>query len=307
MIHLVTLNPALDLFFDLEKPSFGKIGKVSNATVEPGGKALNAARFLKKFKTPSAVWMGTGGGSDPTHVLYRSLLAHEKLKAFFLSQKTPIRMNLVTRVNRESHKYNHPGFETNINGFPRLLAKVKKGDTLVLTGRLPQGVNDSLYASWVEAFNRKGVKTVVDASGKALLHAIKAKPWFFKSNLFEISEALGQRVKNLKQAQVLVRKNWLKNNFRHGALTDGSSGAILWKDQECYSIQTPKVTSSLVVGAGDGFLAGYLYGLRKGKSLKEAAAWAGAFGATVAASGIRGFSREKAGRFYKQVKVRRVL
>ncbi len=307
MIHLVSLNPALDLFFDLEKPAFGKIGKVINAKVEPGGKALNVARFLKKSKTPSTVWLGTGGGFEPTHVLYRSLLAQEKLKAFFLSRKTPIRLNLVTQIHRESQKYNHPGFETDLNGFSRLLAKVQKNDTLVLTGRLPSGVNDSLYASWIETFNRKGVKTVVDASGKSLLHAIKAKPWFFKSNLFEISEALGQRIQNLKQAQELVRKNWLKNNFRHGALTDGPSGAILWKDQKCYLIQTPKVTKALVVGAGDGFLAGYLYGLRNGKSLKEAAAWAGAFGVMVAASGIQGFSREEAGRFYKKIKVRRVL
>jgi 1-phosphofructokinase family hexose kinase len=303
----VSLNPALDLFFDLEKPALGKIGKVIKAQVEPGGKALNVARFLKKFKTPSTVWLGTGGGSDPSHVLYRSLLAQEKLKALFLSRKTPIRLNLVTRLRREAHKYNHAGFETDLSDFSRLLAKVRKNDTLVLTGRLPKGVNDSLYASWIETFNRKGVKTVVDASGKSLLHAVKAKPWFFKSNLFEISEALGQRVQSLKQAQVLVRKNWLKNSFRHGALTHGSSGAILWKDQECYLIQTPLVKSPLVVGAGDSFLAGYLYGLRKSESLKEAAAWAGAFGATVAAKGIQGFSREDAGRFYKKVKVRRVL
>ena len=213
----------------------------------------------------------------------------------------------MTQTHRESHKYNHPGFETDLTGFSRLLAKVQKNDTLVLTGRLPKGVNDSLYASWIETFKRKGVKTVVDASGKSLLYAVKAKPWFFKSNLFEISEALGQKVQNLKQAQVLVQKNWLKNSFRHGALTDGSSGAILWKDQECYLIKAPKMVSALVVGAGDGFLAGYLYGLRKGKSLKEAAAWAGAFGVTVAARGIQGFSREEVGLFYKRVKVRRIL
>jgi 1-phosphofructokinase family hexose kinase len=307
VIHLVSLNPALDLFFDLEKPSSGKIGKVVKAQVETGGKALNVARFLKKFKIPFSLWLGTGGGFDPSHVLYRSLLAQEKLKAFFLSRKTPIRFNLVTRMKREARKYNHPGFETDLNDFSRLLSAVQKNDTLVLTGRLPKGMNDSLYASWIETFNRKGAKTVVDASGKPLLDAMKAKPWFFKSNLFEISEALGQTVKNLKQAQVLVKKNWLKNSFRHGALTDGRSGAILWKDQECYLIQTPKIVSALVVGAGDGFLAGYLYGLRKGKNLKEAAAWAGAFGVTVAANGIQGFNHEEAGRFYNRVKVRRIL
>ena len=307
MIHLITLNPALDLFFDLEKPSFGKIGKVVSAKAEPGGKALNMARFLGKLKMPYSIWLGTGGGSHPTHVFYRALLAQEKTKAVFLNEKTPIRFNLVTQTQHEAHKYNHPGFETDLNGFSRLLSKVQKNDTLVLTGRLPKGVNDSLYASWIEIFNRKGVKTVVDTSGKPLLHALKAKPWFFKSNLFEISEAMGQRVKNLKQAQALVKRNWLKNSFRQGALTDGSSGAILWKDQECYLIKTPKVGSSLVVGAGDGFLAGYLYGLRKGNDLKEASAWAGAFGVTVAASGIQGFSREEVGRFYKKVKVRRLL
>ena len=307
MIHIVSLNPALDLFFELENPSFGKIGKVVSAKAEPGGKALNVARFLKKFKVTSSVWLGTGGGSHPTHVFYRALLAQEKLKAFFLSQKKPIRFNLVTQINREAHKYNHLGFETDLNGFSRLLSQVQKNDTLVLTGRLPQGVNDSIYASWIETFNRKGVKTIVDASGKPLLHALKAKPWFFKSNLFEISEALGQRINHLKQAQVLIKKNWLKSNFRHGALTDGSSGAILWKDRECYLIQAPKVSSSLVVGAGDGFLAGYLYGSRLGKGLKDAAAWAGAFGAAVAALGIQGFSREEAARFYKRVKVRRAL
>ena len=124
---------------------------------------------------------------------------------------------------------------------------------LVLTGRMPRGVNDSLYASWIAAFNRRGVKTIVDASGKPLLHALKAKPWFFKSNLFEISEAMELKIRDLKQAQQLVEKNWLKNSFRHGALTDGSAGALVWRDGECYLVQTPKVSSSLVVGAGDGF------------------------------------------------------
>jgi len=307
LIHLVSLNPALDLFFKLEQPSFGKIGKVIDARAEPGGKALNIGRFLKKFKVPSLIWLGTGGGSHPTHVFYRSLLSEEKLKVSFLNQITPIRFNLVTQINQKAHKYNHPGFETDLNGFSRLQSKVQKNDMLVLTGRMPKGVNDSLYASWIEAFNRKSVKTIVDTSGKPLLQALKAKPWFFKSNLFEISEALGHEVKSLKQAQVLVKKNWLKSSFRHGALTDGSAGAIVWRDRECYLVQTPKVSSSLVVGAGDGFLAGYLRGSQLGKSLKDSAVLASAFGAAVAASGIQGFSQAEVFRFLKLVKVRRVL
>jgi 1-phosphofructokinase family hexose kinase len=307
LIHLVSLNPALDLFFNLEKPAFGKIGVVTDAHAEPGGKAVNVGRFLKKFKIAHSIWLGTGGGSQPTHVFYRALLAREKLKVNFLSQKTSIRFNLVTQMNRKANKYNHPGFEMDLNGFSGLQSKLHPNDMLVLTGRMPRGVNDSLYASWIAAFNRRGVKTIVDASGKPLLHALKAKPWFFKSNLFEISEAMELKIRDLKQAQQLVEKNWLKNSFRHGALTDGSAGALVWRDGECYLVQTPKVSSSLVVGAGDGFLAGYLLGVQSGKSLKDSAALAGAFGAAVAFSGIQGFKSTEVSRFLKRVRVRRVL
>jgi len=307
VIHLVSLNPALDISFALEEPSTGKIGKVLDASAEPGGKALNVGRFLKKFKTPSTVWLGTGGGSDPTHVFYRALLNQEKLKVEFLSSKAPIRFNLTLHTRARSAKYNHSGFETELTGFSKFVSRVKKRDLLVLTGKLPKGVNESLYASWIETFNKKGVQTIVDASGKPLLHALKAKPWFFKSNLFEISEALGRRIKTLKEAEGLVKKNWLKASFRHGALTDGSSGAIVWKDRECYLVQGPKVSSALVVGAGDGFLAGYLKGVNTGKGLKESAALASACGAVVAAAGIHGFTSEKVSKQLKQIKMRRVL
>ncbi len=306
MIHLVSLNPALDLFFDLEKPLSGKIGKVTRARVEPGGKALNAARFLKKFNIPSSVWLGAGGGNHPTHVLYRALLAQENLKVSFLNQKTPIRFNLVTRTNREAHKYNHPGFPTESRGFSRLLAQVKKNDTVVLTGRLPQGVPETLYVSWIKTLNRRGVQTIIDTSGKPLLYALKAGPCFFKSNLFEISEALDRPIQDLKQALAFVKKNRQRKGFQQGALTDGASGALVWNEGECYRVQPPKISSPLVVGAGDGFLAGYLYGSRLGNRLNVSAAWAGAFGAAVAASGIQGFTQAEAARFHQKVTVRQL-
>jgi 1-phosphofructokinase family hexose kinase len=307
VIHLVSLNPALDISFALEEPTVGKIGKVLDAYTEPGGKALNLGRFLKKFKTPSLVWLGTGGGAHPTHVFYRALLAQEKLKVNFLSSKAPVRFNLMLHTRARSAKYNHAGFETELTAFSKFASRVKKNDLLVLTGKLTKGVNESLYASWIAAFNKKGVKTIVDAAGKPLLHALKAKPWFFKSNLFEISEALGQPIKNLKEAEILIKKNWLKASFRHGALTDGSSGAIVWKDKEGYIVQAPPVSSALVVGAGDGFLAGYLKGVNAGKGLKESAVLAGACGTAVAESGIQGFNSSKVSQLLKRVKVRRVL
>jgi 1-phosphofructokinase len=307
VIHLVGLNPALDLSFDLKDPTQGKIGKVLDAELEPGGKALNVARFLKKARIPFCLWLGTGGGNHPTHLLYRALLVQEKIRAKFLSGKTPIRFNTVLRNGNKTRKYNHAGFETIFSDFEQLLKNVKKGDVLVLTGRLPHGESEALYASWIEIFQRKGVRVVVDTSGKPLGLALKAKPWFFKVNRYELVEGLSIKAASLKKVIDIVKKNWLKKGFEQGAVTDGAVGALLWHYPECYWIQTPRSKKELVVGAGDGFLAGYLYALQTKKDLKTSGIIAGAFGAEVAACGILGFTIAGVKKTQRAVKIRRVL
>jgi 1-phosphofructokinase len=307
LIHLVSLNPALDISFDLKDPSKGKIGQVLNTQLEPGGKALNVARFLKKARVPFRLWLGTGGGVHPTHLLYRTLLSQERIKAEFLSDRTPIRFNTVLKQGKRSKKFNHLGFETVFSGFDKLFRSVKKGDILVLAGRLPQGDDQALYASWIDIFQRKGVRVAVDTSGTALAFAFKAKPWFFKVNRHELAEGLSVKVKNLKDVVGLVKKNWLKRGFERGAVTDGAAGAVLWRYPECYWIRTPRSKKDFVVGAGDGFLAGYLYAFRSNKPLKAAGLMAGAFGSEVADQGIQGFTLSGMKRKQRSITVRRVL
>lgn len=307
MIHLVTLNPALDIDLELENPSAGKIGKVIEASIAPGGKAINVARFLRAAKVPLTIWLGTGAGTHPTHVLYRTLLVKKKLKVRFLSDETPIRFNVVLHEKSESKKFNHPGFETHFPHFDQLLKAVKKGHLLVLTGRLPQGVDEFLYASWIDIFNRKGVRTIVDTSGVPLALALRSKPWFFKINRHEISEIIPKRLTGSKSIIAWVRNNWVKKGFGHGAITDGASGAICWRYPEAYWVRGMNAKRPIVVGAGDGFLAGYLNGFHSGKTFKESARLAAAFGAAVASVGINCFSKKDAQRLLKSVRIRRVL
>ena len=306
MIHLVTLNPALDLDFVLKKTIHGKIGEVLEARVAAGGKALNVARFLKKFRVPFQIWIGTGGGQHPTHVLYRSLLDREGLKARFLSDKAPIRFNVVIENGKNAGKYNHPGFEMELTAFGQLQKTVKKNDLLVLTGRLPQGVNPALYGAWIKSFNRIGARTVVDTSGQALNHALVAHPWFFKVNLFEMEEGLNrQYIGTLKRVKRFI-PSLRETGLIHGAVTQGFHGAILWNEEEAVEVKTPMKVRGLVVGAGDAFLAGYLKGFSARKSFLECAKLACAAGTTVALSGIGGFNNSLFQKQLKKVKVKRL-
>jgi len=290
MIHLVTLNPALDFFFKVQKPLQGKIGIVKDADMEAGGKALNIARFLKKWGIPQVAWLGTGGGKHPTHRLYRILLEREGLSARFLSTQVPVRSNVVFEINKGSSKYNHPGFFLRGKILEPLVRRVRPGDLLVLTGRLPLGLDPSFYAKAIRLFSRKGAHCLLDTSGKALEKALKARPWFLKVNLFELSEALGRKIRSLKEVPGLVKALLLPKGLNFGAITHGAQGAVVWKDQEIVWVKpVSKIRSPLVVGAGDAFLAGFLKGIYEKKNLETCARLACAAGAVVAMKGIQGF------------------
>ncbi len=305
MIHLVTLNPALDLELRLKEPIQGKIGEVLESNVEAGGKALNIARFFRKWRIPARTWLGTGGGNHPTHHLYRSLLAREGLAPYYLSSKVPIRLNVVVENNRKTKKYNHPGFELDLGEFGRLDKAVKKDDLLVMTGRLPKGMNPALYGSWIQVFKRRGVWTVVDSSGPALREALKAKPWFFKVNLYEFSESIHRKLSGLKQVYQYL-PNLFKSGLFHGAVTNGIEGALLWNGKEVCWVKSPqKVIGRMVVGAGDGFLAGYLKSRQTGKNFIECARLASATGTAVALTGIMGFEPRLISRLAKSIKVKK--
>lgn len=306
MIHLVTLNPALDLSLHLQEPLSGKIGKIPESDMEAGGKALNIARFLKPAGIPVTLWLGTGGGEHPTHVLYRSLLKKEGLTARFMSAIAPIRMNAIVENEKLSKKYNHPGHKLPPGIFFKLLPAVARTDLVVLTGRLPKGMKDSIYAGWIGVFNRRGVRTVVDTSGKPLKDALEAKPWFFKVNRFELSEALGRKFTSLADIAKAL-PGLLKSGLTHGAVTNGPEGALLWREGEVLkAASAQKVGRAFVVGAGDGFLAGYLKGIEAKKDLADCARLACAFATVVAMKGIKGFDTGSAVGQFKKVKVTKI-
>ncbi len=308
MIHLVSLNPSLDFEFTLENPKHGKIGSLSRFDLQAGGKALNLIRFLNPWGVQVKTWLGTGGGEEPTEILYRNLIKKEGLRVRFLNKGTPVRINVVLSEKNKLGKYNHAGFKLEDSILKPAQNEMKPNDFAVLTGRLPEGMNPKWMKSTIEVLNKKRVRVMVDSSGEALKYALMARPWFFKVNLFELSEALGKSFKDLNQIQGLIQKQFSKQGLTHGAVTHGSEGAILWKNNEIYQMDVfEKFKPSLVVGAGDGFLAGYIKGIQMGLEVQGAARLACAAGTVVALLGIRGFEPKQVTPWLNKVQIRRIL
>jgi 1-phosphofructokinase len=307
VIHLLSLAPALDLEAEVRPPRKGKIGDLERFSWSPGGKAVNVARFLRACHIPFQLHLGAGGGSDPTHVLYDSLLSREGLKAAFLDPRAPIRVNLVTRLPKGASKFNHAGHAlhpTSLADFARLSRRWHRGDWFVLTGRLPKGVPVSVPAGWIRTLEKRGTRCVVDASGPHLRELWGSRPAFFKVNLFEMGEGFGAPLRRLEDLYAYLPA-FQRKGLIHGAVTDGAKGAIAWEGPEVARVSASRLTVSQqpVVGAGDAFLAGYLAAWRAGKSLVERARFASACGAVVAERGIAGFNVARARSLMKSVRV----
>jgi 1-phosphofructokinase family hexose kinase len=305
LIHLLTLNPALDFFFKVQKPRQGKIGLSQHSYVEAGGKALNIARFMKKWGIPRVVWLGAGGGKHPSNRLYRNLLEEEGLTARFLESDVPVRSNLVVNSGQGAAKYNHPGFRLKGKILEPMIRKVRPGDFLILTGRLPLGLSVDFYKKALRRFGRRGVFCFLDTSGKPLANALRGRPWFFKVNLFEISQALNLKISNVQQVSGIVETVFLARGLNFGVITDGARGAIVWKNRKIFRVVSHvRKPKGLVVGAGDAFLAGFLKGLCEKKSLEDCARLGAAAGAVVAKYGIQGFNPRLVSKQLKKVCVK---
>ena len=57
---------------------------------------------------------------------------------------------------------------------------------MVLSGSIPQGVPDDIYAQLITECNRAGIKTLLDTSGEPLKKGILARPAMIKPNKKEL-------------------------------------------------------------------------------------------------------------------------
>jgi 1-phosphofructokinase len=295
VIHLATLNPSLDLHFVLDPSSAGKVGRVLAQEVLPGGKALNLARFLARMRVPCRCWIAGAGGRHPTQRLYREILRRHDpaLRTVLPGGTVPLRFNLHVRKGRRFEKHNHAGFALPPAGMRSLrrdlLRSTRPGDPVVLTGRLPAGLPATTYRDWILELQSAGRAVFLDTSGPALLAAFSARPFFLKVNLDEMGGALGRRFRGL-DGFLRAQPALLRRGLVRGVVTDGPRGYVVWEGLRILRGRTPRpVRRPDVVGAGDGFLAGWLAALHAGLPLPQRALFASECGRRVAESGIDDF------------------
>ena len=198
MIYTLTLNPSIDYVIDVENLELGKVNRTSKDFKFPGGKGINVSRILGNQKIDN-IALGFLGGF--TGKFIEDNLKALGVKTEFIKVKGDSRINVKIKSNEET-EINGAGpmiTSEELDSLFNRLNQLVEGDILVLAGSIPSTLPKDLYLQIQKRVSKKNVKVVVDTSGKALLEAIKNKPFLIKPNNHEIEEIFDVKINSEKE------------------------------------------------------------------------------------------------------------
>jgi 1-phosphofructokinase family hexose kinase len=184
-------------------------------------------------------------------------------------------------------------------------ARVRAGDTWILSGSLPPGAPADLYAQLIELVQAGGARALLDASGEPLRLGCAAGPYLVKPNADEAEELTDHPIVTDDDAQAAAQF-LLDRGCELVALSLGADGLLLASRAAAVRARPPLVQALNPVGAGDALLAGIAWALERGLSLEELARWGVASGTAAAIrDGTGSAPREEVEALYAQVQIER--
>lgn len=281
IVVTVTLNPSIDYVTVPSRFQAGSINRYSVSSYGPGGKGVNVSMLLASLGIENwALGVAAGfSGREAVRLLEQSGCKTD----FFFLPEGHSRINIKVCVPG--------GEETELNGegpfvpleavewLEKRLSILGEDDFLVLAGSVPPSLPRNTYALLLEKAGKTGVKSVVDASGEALLATLPYKPFLIKPNLEELGELFGTAIEDVGGAREYAGR--LQNmGARNVIVSMGEKGALLLKETGetlfCHAVRGEAVST---VGAGDSLVAGFLYGLNLHGTLEGGLRWGIAAGA----------------------------
>lgn len=284
-IYSVTLNPSIDVPIALDAVHLGETNRCISTTVEPGGKALNASRVIKRLGGSTIAYGFIGG---ITGALLQRRLDDEGVPHAFdeIDGLTRLDVMVFERTNQRRTRLLPSGptlDAANIERLRRRLESVPPGSVVVLGGSVPPGLPIDVYRDLVAWLDARSIRCIVDTSGPALAMVLAARPAFVKPNEEEAAEILGSPVRSdedaLEAARVLQRRG-----ARAVVVSQGERGAIAVDSTAAWKVEVPIVDVCSTVGSGDSMVGGLALALSRNAALSEALRVGAAAGTATACS-----------------------
>ena len=271
MIYTVTLNPTLDITYVLDEIAFEEPVRASQVLKNPGGKGINVSLALHSMGIHS-IAVGLIGGFTGKEVL--ALLEEEGLDLRFTEIENETRTNVVILGEKDGNELairsEGPAVtEQKTEHISRFILEIAQPPgLLVLSGSLPPGIRDDIYASLITYGKSQGMKTILDSHDEPLRLGIDAGPYLIKPNLEELSRLAGREFAGTDSIIEYCR-GLVEKGIEIVATSLGGNGALIVTDEEAWIGMVPCIEGEHTIGAGDSMVAGMIMGIVEDKPLEE--------------------------------------
>lgn len=270
-ILTVTLNPAIDVRYNLDEIKIGGTNRIKNIEKTAGGKGINVSRVIRELGGDVLATGIVGGYSGK---LFLSKLKEDGIKNNFLETENETR-TCIAAINNGTKEITEllEGGKGSLDNYKKFVKKYKEIinegiDIICASGSISNGINKNAYRILIDEAKKKGIKFILDTSGEALVEGIKEKPFLIKPNQEELEDLIGKKIENIEEI-IEAGKKIIDSGVENIIVTLGSDGAIFINKDVIYKATFPKVEIKNTVGSGDSTVGGFAYGLSKGMKLIE--------------------------------------
>lgn len=260
MIYTVTFNPAIDYIMNLKTLKTGEVNRSESEKIYFGGKGINVSLVLKELGIISSA-LGFSAGF--TGKAIEDGVNAQGVKTDFVRLKNGNSRINVKIKNANETELNGQGPEINqeaINQLFKKLDKLKKGDTLILAGNIPNTLPENIYEEILEKLFGKGILFVVDATKNLLVNVLKYKPFMIKPNNHELEEIFGLELKTNDEI-IIYAKKLQKMGAVNVLVSMAENGSILIDENgNIHIMNVPEGKTVNTLGAGDSMVAGFISG-----------------------------------------------
>jgi 1-phosphofructokinase len=289
MIVTVTLNPALDKTAWVDRLRPASLNRLSNITVDAGGKGVNVSAVIRELGGES-VATGFAGGGAGGELLSR--IDAMGIRADFAPIAGSTRTNLkVVDERGELTELNEPGPDVSGDEWrtleKKLLGYAKAGTIFALSGSVPPSLDADVYAKLCALLKGAGASVFLDADGEAFRAALDGEsvPDFIKPNRYEVLQYFGLPDSESSDADLVgYCEQFLAKGCKTVALSLGAAGALFADAGGVWRASALTVDVRSTVGAGDSMCAALLYGTERGMDAESRYALAVAVSAAACAT-----------------------
>jgi 6-phosphofructokinase 2 len=306
-IVTITLNPAIDKNYTVDRLTPEHKLRCANPLVDPGGGGINVSKALKALDSDSlAIFFAGGMNGD----YLQQLLKAQQVNIHPIKIEGETRESVVI-VDKSSHREYRivvEGPEITMAALDEVINQLKKirPKYVVASGSIPKGLPEDVFAKLAHSIKALDSRFILDTSGKPLQHAVEAGVFLLKPNLKELSNLVGVESLELENVDDAALELIHKDHCGVVVVSLGASGAMLVTKDGYQQIPAPTVERKSTVGAGDSMVAGMVWSLIQGTSFLEMARMGVACGTAATMSpGTRLFKRSDVDRLLKWIEARK--